>query len=97
MVSEDLDATVDSEPGSATSPPKEKKVGFLKAKLNNFINSSISASKPRTRQIQNIVDIVHLLEERPDIANVKQKPTLSAKFYIQYKLEVESPEKQRRQ
>jgi len=45
----DLDATVESEAGSATSPTKEKKVGFLKAKFNNFINTSMSATKKRTR------------------------------------------------
>ena len=41
--------------------------------------------------MENIVEIRHLLEERPG-----QKPTLSAKFYISYKIEHFSPGKQHR-
>ena len=91
----DLDATVDSETGSTISAGKEKKVGFLKAKFNNFINTSMSATKKRTRQVQDIVGIGQLLEDRP--GGNKQKPSASTKFYIQYKAEQASPEKQQRQ
>ena len=70
-MSQDLDATVESEPNSAGLPTKEKKVGFLKAKFSNLINSTITSSKPRERKVQNIVEIRHLLEERPGGADNK--------------------------
>ena len=67
----DLDATVDSEPNSAGLPPKEKKVGFMKAKFSNLINSTFTSSKPRERKVQNIMEIRHLLEERPGVTENK--------------------------
>ena len=64
------------------SPTKQKKVGFLKAKISNYMAKKYKGEK-RRRHVQNILGIEQLLEDVSIEKKVKNMQ-LSNKFYILY-------------
>ena len=55
----------DEEDEAGGKSPSPKRVGYLKAKLNNFINTSVKKEKKKVRLVTNIKSVDQLLENAP--------------------------------